>query len=613
MNRITVILLAALDAVIALGVGVAIPLVPLTVMWGLQFDLSSDWLPFWRGGADIWLLGQGVDDTVTLDPTASATFGLSGTNVFTISTAALGLAVLTVFLGSRTGRRAWATPHALAAAISGIVTFAVLSALVTLSAHTGAVVPSLLQGAVLPACVFAVGIGVGIVAAELRDRADPARGDALGGEHPQHLPWPASGWSPSTRAVLAAILRGGMAASALVVAASAVFLTVLMVIGYGRIVGLYETLQPGVLGAGALTLAQLALLPNAVIWAASWLAGPGFAIGAGSSVDVAQTTLGPLPSVPLFGVLPQSDPGFGLAAVLVPVLCGAVAGFLLRRWIERMSAVQAAGRVDGYRAGARAGVGGVRGRLEHGIGGRADGVVEWGAGRLALVVLGMGVCSGAVLGLLAWWSSGAIGPGRLQHAGPNPLLVAAAVAAEVVIGAGIGIAVRRESALEPGRIGARERRERTIFIPAQTALSSPAEPRGSAAGGRRSGGRAVPTNDDDKDWIAALDFDDEPPEHSPRETSRSTASTRGRAAPKRAGSASGRPALGGSAAGDPGLGASGLGASGLGVSGLGGSGLVRPSAPRVPTPRGRLPKVARERDFAEPEFASHETSESDDR
>jgi hypothetical protein len=605
MNRITVILLAALDAVIALGVGVAIPLVPLTVMWGLQFDLSSDWLPFWRGGADIWLLGQGVDVTVTLDPTASVTFGLSGTNVFTISTAALGLAVLTVFLGSRTGRRAWATPHALAAAISGIVTFAVLSALVTLSAHTGAVVPSLLQGSVLPACVFAVGIGVGLVAAELRDRADPARGDAPGGEHPQHLPWPAAGWSPATRAVLAAILRGGMAASALVVAASAVFLTVLMLIGYGRIVGLYETLQPGVLGAGALTLAQLALLPNAVIWAASWLAGPGFAIGAGSSVDVAQTTLGPLPSVPLFGVLPQSDPGFGLAAVLVPVLCGAVAGFLLRRWIERMSAAQAAARLDGYRPGTRAGgVGGARGRLEHGIGGRPGGALEWGAGRLALVVLGMGVCSGAVLGLLAWWSSGAIGPGRLQHAGPNPLLVAAAVAAEVMIGAGIGIAVRRESALEPGRTGARERRERTTFIAGQTPLSSPAEPRVSATGARRSGDRVVPTDDDDKDWIAALEFDDEPPAHSPRETSRSTATaTRGRAARDRAKSASGRSALDGSASG----------ASGLAAPGLGGSGLVRPSAPRVPTPRGRLPKTARERDFAEPEFASHETSESDDR
>jgi hypothetical protein len=406
-----------------------------------------------------------------------------------------------------------------------------------------------------------------------------------------------------------------MAASALVVAASAVFLTVLMVIGYGRIVGLYETLQPGVLGAGALTLAQLALLPNAVIWAASWLAGPGFAIGAGSSVDVAQTTLGPLPSVPLFGVLPQSDPGFGLAAVLVPVLCGAVAGFLLRRWIEPMSAAQAAGRVDGYRAGVRAGgVGGARGRLEHGIGGRTDGGVEWGAGRLTLVVLGMGACSGAVLGLLAWWSSGAIGPGRLQHAGPNPLLVAAAVAAEVVIGAGIGIAVRRESALEPGRIGARERRERRTFIAGQTALSSPAEPRESAAGGRRLGGRALAADDDDKDWIAALEFDDEPPAQSSRKTSRSTTTaTRGTAAQSRAGSAIGRSALGGSAPGASGLGGSGLGGSGLGGSGLGGSGLVRPSAPRVPTPRGRLPKTARERDFAEPEFASHETSESDDR
>ena len=43
-----------------------------------------------------------------------------------------------------------------------------------------------------------------------------------------------------------------------------------------------------------------------------------------------------------------------------------------------------------------------------------------------------------------------------------------------------------------------------------------------------------------------------------------------------------------------------------------GSALVRPSAPRVPTPRCRLPKAYRERDFTEPEFARHETSDTDD-
>ncbi|WP_022900847.1 DUF6350 family protein [Humibacter albus] len=462
MNRITVSLLAALDAVITLGVGVAIPLVPLTVLWGLRFDVTASWLPYWRGAGDIWLLGHGVDVTATLDPSMSAQFGLAGTTVFTVSIAALGIALLTAVLGSRTGRRAWATPHPFTASVAGIVTFAVLSALVTLSAHTGAIVPSLLQGSLVPAAVFALGIGVGLAAAETQDRTDAPRGDrsladgsltgrVLGdrnatgralGDHGRDgrddrgdarvLMWPFDRWSPATRAVLAAGVRAGVAASALIIAAGAVLFAALLVMHYGRIIGLYESLQPGVLGAAALTMAQLAFLPNAVIWTASWLIGPGFSLGTGTAVDVTQTTLGPLPSVPLFGALPQSDPALGIVAVLVPVLCGAVAGVLTRLRLQRMPAPRSSSTLASV-----------------------DG---WSSSRLALVVVVTAATAAGILGLLAWWSSGAIGPGRLQQAGPNGLFVGGLAGAEVLVGAAIGIAVRRRPDEADVRLSLRERR-----------------------------------------------------------------------------------------------------------------------------------------------------------
>ncbi|MBW8872769.1 MAG: hypothetical protein JF618_11650, partial [Leifsonia sp.] len=44
------------------------------------------------------------------------------------------------------------------------------------------------------------------------------------------------------------------------------------------------------------------------------------------------------------------------------------------------------------------------------------------------------------LGLLAWWSSGALGPGRLHDVGPNPWLVGALAAGEVAVAAAIGLA-----------------------------------------------------------------------------------------------------------------------------------------------------------------------------
>jgi hypothetical protein len=60
-----------------------------------------------------------------------------------------------------------------------------------------------------------------------------------------------------------------------------------------------------------------------------------------------------------------------------------------------------------------------------------------------LTGLGMGVVAGALLGLLAWWSAGAMGPGRLVEVGPDPLLVGALAAAEIGVAAALGMLAGR--------------------------------------------------------------------------------------------------------------------------------------------------------------------------
>jgi hypothetical protein len=55
----------------------------------------------------------------------------------------------------------------------------------------------------------------------------------------------------------------------------------------------------------------------------------------------------------------------------------------------------------------------------------------------------MGIVAGALLGLLAWWSAGAMGPGRLAVVGPNPLLVGALAAAEIGVAAALGMLAGR--------------------------------------------------------------------------------------------------------------------------------------------------------------------------
>ena len=79
-------------------------------------------------------------------------------------------------------------------------------------------------------------------------------------------------------------------------------------------------------GGIALLLAQLAVVPNALVWAASYALGSGFALGAGSVVAPAATELGMLPGLPLLGALPAAGPGSPL--LLCWLASGALAGGL---------------------------------------------------------------------------------------------------------------------------------------------------------------------------------------------------------------------------------------------------------------------------------------------
>ncbi|WP_285115809.1 DUF6350 family protein [Leifsonia sp. fls2-241-R2A-40a] len=430
MSRTTVALLAALEALIIAAIGLGICLVPITILWAAQYQLGADFAVVWRSAADIWLVGHGVNLTVSLDPQTVGRLGLPGAAVpFQVTIALLGFAALTAGLGVRTGMRAAETDQRWVGASSALAAFAAISALVVLSAGSAVVQPSVWQGILLPPFVYAIGIAAGFGFDALRGGApdEGMRGsrpvDGIASERPDSAPGtsaaPISLTALRSRAVdlpeslrvgAMAAVRAGTAATAMVIGIAALLLALLIFGGYGTIISLYEQLQTGVAGGAALTIGQLALLPNLVIWMASWLVGPGFALGTGSSVSPLGTALGPLPGLPLFGIIPSGSVPFGLIGVLVPVLAGFVAGVLLR---------------------GRRGAGGST---------LADGVRS-----LLLTAAGIGVVAGIELGLLAWWSSGSLGPGRLHDVGPNAWLVGALAAAEVAVAAAIGLAAGSRS------------------------------------------------------------------------------------------------------------------------------------------------------------------------
>ena len=143
-------------------------------------------------------------------------------------------------------------------------------------------------------------------------------------------------------------IRPGLV-GALVVFIAGVLLTVAMVVAHrGRIGQLYDTLGADPVGVGVLSLGQFLALPNVGLWAASWMAGPGFVFGQGTSVTWSTSNPGLLPLIPGMGALPDPGPlpdGLWLFA-LVPVVAGALVGWHAVRSVARLSSWQTKAKVS---------------------------------------------------------------------------------------------------------------------------------------------------------------------------------------------------------------------------------------------------------------------------
>lgn len=412
MNRPVTALLAALDALIVVAIGVGIPLIPLTLLWAIQFELAVDWLDFWRASGDLWLLGNGVDLALAIDPALALQLGVAGAEVpFTVGIAPLGLALVTVLLGVRSGRRLGASAYPVTGGAAGVLAFAALGLLVALGSTAEGAAPAVTQAAVLPALGYALGLVVGYATNPRRAASfefGPASALRMRGRAGVER------FDERDRGLLGLALRAGTIAAAAVVGFSALAMAVILVSNFSPIVALYEGLQAGVLGGVSLTLAQLALLPNLIVWTASWFVGPGFALGTGSAVSPLGTQLGLVPALPVLGALPEGTPALGFAGLLVPVAAGFLAAAVLRPALTQ--------RVHG-RPGAL-----------------------W----RTLATAGLAGAVGAgILALLAFASQGAGGPGRLADVGPDAGWVLLCAFGEFTIAMLLGFAtgaVRRADA-----------------------------------------------------------------------------------------------------------------------------------------------------------------------
>ncbi|WP_433828418.1 cell division protein PerM [Actinoplanes sp. CA-015351] len=227
--------------------------------------------------------------------------------------------------------------------------------------------------------------------------------------------------------VLRHALRAGLVAAFLILGAGAVAGGLSVALGGGQAAEMIAAYQTGVAGQAGITLISIGYAVNASVWAAAYLLGPGFALGTSSAISITEVSVGPLPMLPLVAGLPEGPVGAaGTALLLLPVIAGAAAGWLLTQRLRH-------GRGDARRTARRGG-------------GSAD-EPPWslliGAGVLA------GPVAGLTLGVFAWLSGGSLGAGRLSQIGPDPLamgVVGAIVAGvSIVIGAAVARMFRPSS------------------------------------------------------------------------------------------------------------------------------------------------------------------------
>lgn len=188
-------------------------------------------------------------------------------------------------------------------------------------------------------------------------------------------------------------LRPGTEAVGVLLVGGLLVVLVTLVLRAERIGSLSAALDAGIVGTGVLTLAQLAVLPNAVVWAAGWTAGAPVHVGS-VAIGWQETTAGDLPHVPALAALPEPGalPSSLWLVVLLPVLTGAWVGIRAGRAAPRLSSWWTKAQIAGS------------------------------------------ACVGAtaVLLVLSWLAQGGMTPGLLGLVGTEPLLVAGLLLAQLL-------------------------------------------------------------------------------------------------------------------------------------------------------------------------------------
>jgi len=353
---------AVMAAVWAAGLGLIVITVVVLLAWSGDSRSAASAATALRMAADGWILAHGAPLKA-----AGATYGL----------VPLGLTAVPAYLLSRAGaslarsakvadlRGATAATAALALA------YAFLAVVVTGSAATAQVAAGPLRAGLAAGLLAAVCGGGGVL-----------RGAGLWRSAWLRVPAPVRDAAQGGAIAVAVVLAGGALVAGGALAVSAV--------EAGRV---FDALGTGLVGGIFLLLVSLAYLPNATVFSAAFVVGPGFAVGTGTLVSVFGVRLHPVPALPMLAALPGGPVDRWLTTLLVlPVAGGLLAGAVIARH-----------------------QGGVPRR------------------RLLACAAATGPVAGLILAVFCLVSAGSAGGGRLVAVGPSAWRVALTLALEVAV------------------------------------------------------------------------------------------------------------------------------------------------------------------------------------
>lgn len=390
-SRLT-FLIAALQALFLIAVAIGITLVPLTISWLIDNDGSTPWSVSFQASADVWFAAHGV-------PLVFAASKLAATAVpgFVLNFLPLGFSAFIAYAAFRLGRQLGFAEVLWPGWLGATSTYALFTWMLVSAAPNQSVAPEPWLASVLPPAFFFVFLVFGSLTTPVL--AATSSTGALPPERRLIQSWlrtSSERLSPTFQAILLPALRAGTGVVAMLLATSAIAIAGLLAFNWIQVAQLYESLQVSFLGAILVTLGELAILPNLIIFGASWLTGAGFSIGAGSLVSPLGTDLGPIPVVPVFGALPVGHFAFGMVALVLPLLSGFAATILVRGHLAQV---------------------------------RHQFALAWSAA--FSVGLSIAAVAAVEMAALALISSGSAGPGRLQEVGVNPLVVGLVTFVEV--------------------------------------------------------------------------------------------------------------------------------------------------------------------------------------